>query len=130
MGLTSIWFAVGGLAAMIASLFGATVAAQLIWFLVVSIAALIITKPLARKWSATHQPTNADMIIGMEGYVTEKIDNAAGTGAVSVGGKMWTARAAAEDETFEQGEKVVTKRIEGVKLMVSAANAAENKEEK
>ena len=36
----------------------------------------------------------------------------------------------ATDQTFEQGEKVVTKRIEGVKLMVSAANAAENKEEK
>jgi membrane protein implicated in regulation of membrane protease activity len=44
---------------------------------------------------------------------------------------MWTARAAADEETFEVGEKVVTKKIEGVKLIVSAAEtAAENKEEK
>ena len=84
VGLTSIWFAVGGLAAMIAALFGAQMAAQFIWFLAVSIAALIITKPLARRWSATHQPTNADRILGMEGVVTETIDNIAGTGAVAM----------------------------------------------
>lgn len=39
------------------------------------------------------QPTNADMLIGQECLVTEDIDNLAGRGAVSVGGKVWTARA-------------------------------------
>jgi membrane protein implicated in regulation of membrane protease activity len=131
VGLTSIWFAVGALAALVASLFGAEFWLQMVCFLAVSIIALWLTKPLARKINASFQPTNADMIIGMEGYVKEKIDNVAGTGAVSVGGKMWTARAAADEETFEVGEKVVTKKIEGVKLIVSAAEtAAENKEEK
>lgn len=130
VGLTSIWFAVGGLAAMIASLFGAGMAVQFICFLVVSIAALIVTKPLARRFNAEHQHTNADMIIGMEGFVSERISNIAGTGAVSVGGKMWTARSTDDKVTFQPGEKVVTVRIEGVKLIVKAAEeAAENKEE-
>jgi membrane protein implicated in regulation of membrane protease activity len=130
VGLTSIWFAVGGLAAMIASLFGAGMAVQFICFLIVSIVALIVTKPLAKRFSAEHQHTNADMIIGMEGFVSERIDNIAGTGAVSVGGKMWTARSTDDKVIFQSGNKVVTIRIEGVKLIVKAAEeATENKEE-
>jgi membrane protein implicated in regulation of membrane protease activity len=133
VGLTSIWFAVGGLAALAASLFGAEFWLQMVFFLVVSILALLVTKPLARKVNASYQPTNADMIIGMEGITAERIDNLAGTGAVSVGGKMWTARAEKDGEVFETGEKVYIIRIEGVKLIVTAAGkkepAAENKEE-
>lgn len=132
VGLTSIWFAVGGLAAMIAALFGAQMAAQFIWFLAVSIAALIITKPLARRWGATHQPTNADRILGMEGVVTETIDNIAGTGAVAMDGKVWTGRSDKDDVHFQPGDRVSALRIEGVKLIVTAAaarDAAENKKE-
>jgi membrane protein implicated in regulation of membrane protease activity len=70
------------------------------------------------------------MIIGMEGFVKEKIDNVAGTGAVSVGGKMWTARSINDGVTFEPDEKVVTRRIEGVKLIVSAAEGAADEKEK
>ena len=130
IGLTSIWFAVGSVAALIASLFGAPFWLQMVCFLVVSIVALWLTKPLARKINASYQPTNADMIIGMEGFVKEKIDNVAGTGAVSVGGKMWTARSINDGVTFEPDEKVVTRRIEGVKLIVSAAEGAADEKEK
>ena len=35
---------------------------------------------------------NADRIIGQKAMVTEPIDNVAGTGAVSIGGTVWTAR--------------------------------------
>lgn len=127
VGLTSIWFAVGSLAALVASLFGADFWLQMVCFLVVSIIALWFTKPLAKKINASYQPTNADMIIGMEGFVKERIDNVAGTGAVSVGGKLWTARSTDDDVTFQPDDRVVTRRIEGVKLIVSAAD---NKEEK
>ncbi len=133
VGLTSIWFAVGALAALVAEIFGAEFWVQMVCFLIVSIVALIATKPLAKKVNASYQPTNADMIIGMEGFVKEKIDNTAGTGAVSVGGKMWTARASDDEKTYDEGEKVAVIRIEGVKLIVTAAGAPapaeENKEE-
>ena len=48
--LTTIWFALGALAALISSLFGAPVWLQVVWFLVLSIVALAVTKPLVKKY--------------------------------------------------------------------------------
>ena len=121
VGLASIWFAVGSLAAMICAMLNAAVWLQIIVFLVVSAAALYFTRPLAKKYiNGRKQPTNADMIIGKECKVTEKIDNLAGTGAVYVDGKTWTARSDS-DEVVEEGELVYALRIEGVKLIVNKA---------
>ena len=118
-GLVSIWFAVGALAALIAALVGAPLWLQVLWFVVVSVAALILTRPLARKYiNARVKPTNADMLIGKDCVVTEEIDNLRGTGAVSVDGKIWTARMAAEDGRAAAGEVRRILRIEGVKLIV------------
>ena len=118
-GLVSIWFAVGALAALIAALVGAPLWLQVLWFVVVSVAALILTRPLARKYiNARVKPTNADMLIGKDCVVTEEIDNLRGTGAVSVDGKIWTARMVAEDGRAAAGEVRRILRIEGVKLIV------------
>ena len=65
------------------------------------------------------KPTNADMMIGKDCVVTEEIDNLRGSGAVSVGGKVWTARMDKETEQAQAGEVVKVLRIEGVKLIVS-----------
>ena len=88
----------------------------------VSIAALVLTRPLAKKYvNGRVKPTNADMILGKECVVTEEIDNIRGTGAVTVGGKVWTARMENDGETAAVGEVLKTLRIEGVKLIVSKA---------
>lgn len=124
VGLASIWFAVGSLAAMICAMLNAPEWVQIIVFLVVSAAALYFTRPLAKKYiNGKKQPTNADMIIGKECKVTEKIDNLAGTGAVYVDGKTWTARSDG-DEIIEEGELVSAMRIEGVKLIVNKTKEA------
>jgi len=118
-GLISIWFALGSLAALIAAALNAPLWLQLGWFFVVSVAALALTRPLARKYvNARVKPTNADMILGRECVVTEGIDNIRGTGAVTVGGKVWTARMENDEEKAEVGEVLKTIRIEGVKLIV------------
>lgn len=119
VGLASIWFAVGSLAAMVCAMLDAQVWIQIIVFLAVSAAALYFTRPLAKKYiNGKKQPTNADMIIGKECMVTEKIDNFAGTGAVYVDGKTWTARSDSA-EVIDEGESVFALRIEGVKLIVN-----------
>ena len=119
-GLISIWFALGALAALIAAILHAPMWLQLAWFFVVSVAALALTRPLARKYvNSRVKPTNADMILGRECVVTEEIDNIRGTGAVTVGGKIWTARMENDGETADVGEVLKTLRIEGVKLIVS-----------
>ena len=47
-GLVSIWFALGALAALISSMLGAQLWLQAVWFIVVSVLALIATRPLAK----------------------------------------------------------------------------------
>ena len=118
-GLVSIWFALGALAAMVSAMLGAPLWLQLVWFALVSVVSLILTRPLAKRYvNARAVRTNADMAIGQDCLVTEDIDNVLGTGAVSVGGKIWTARMARPDGKAKKGELVRAVRIEGVKLIV------------
>ncbi len=118
-GLVSIWFAIGALAALIAALLNAPLWLQVVWFLAVSVASLVLTRPLAQRYvNAKVQPTNADALIGRDCVVTEGIDNLAGTGAVKIDGKVWTARAEDENEKYAVGEIVKALKIEGVKLIV------------
>ena len=119
-GLVSIWFALGALSALIAALLGAQLWLQVVWFIVISVVALAATRPLAKKYvNSRTQATNADMLIGQECVVTEKVDQLAGTGAVSVSGKVWTARCADPGTILEEGTVAVVERIEGVKLIIS-----------
>jgi len=118
-GLISIWFALGALAALIAAALHAPLWLQLLWFLVVSVVALAATRPLVKKYvNSRVKPTNADMILGKDCVVTEEIDNIRGTGAVTVGGKVWTARMENDEDKAAVGEILHGIRIEGVKLIV------------
>ena len=118
-GLVSIWFALGALAALIAALLGAQIWLQAVWFVVISVLALVATRPLAKKYvNSRTQATNADMLIGQECIVTETIDKLHGTGAVSLAGKVWTARATDPDTLIEKDSVAIVERIEGVKLIV------------
>ena len=122
-GLTCIWFAIGSLAALIAALFDAQLWLQIVWFLVISFVTLYFTRPLVKKYvNSRSQPTNADMVIGKEALVTEDIDNVEATGAVSEGGKVWTARSA-DGVRIKSGDVGSVLRIEGVKLIVEPVPA-------
>lgn len=121
VGLTSIWFAVGSVAALVAALLGAQEWLQFVLFAVVSAGALLLTRPLAKKYvNSQKKATNADRVLGMTGIVTEEINNVKCTGAVAVGGKEWSARSV-NGEVIAAGVQVVPENIEGVKLMVKPA---------
>ena len=118
-GLVSIWFAAGALAALISAMLRAPLWLQILWFVLVSVASLALTRPLAKKYvNGRTMPTNADRILGRDCLVKEAIDNLRGSGAVAADGKVWTARMKNENETAAVGEIVVARRIEGVKLIV------------
>lgn len=118
-GLISIWFAIGALAALISALLHAPLWLQVVWFVVVSVVSLALTRPLAKKYvNGRVKPTNADMILGKDCVVTEAINNVLGTGAVTVGGKIWTARMENDTERAAEGEVLKAVRIDGVKLIV------------
>lgn len=119
VGLASIWFAIGGAAALIVALFRGPVWLQILWFLVVSLVTLILTRPLARKYvNSRTVATNADRNIGRVGMVTDRIDNLRSSGAVKLDGVEWTARSISDDLPIDAGTPVVVREIRGVKLLV------------
>lgn len=123
LALVSIWFAVGALCATFAAYAGLSLAAQLLMFVAVSIAACVAVRPLARRFIEPNVvPTNADRLLGQEARVTETIDNESPSGAVYVDGKTWTARSSG-GEVIPAGEMVEIERMEGVKLIVRAKAA-------
>lgn len=119
-GLVSIWFVIGSVAGLIAAVCGAAVWLQVVVFFVVSIAALIVTRPLvARMSKKDNVATNADRVLGGLARVTEVIDNTVPTGAVYIDGKTWSARSA-DDTVIQAGQMVRVVRMEGVRLFVES----------
>lgn len=113
--LVTIWFAIGAVAAIITTIFTDSILIQSIVFVVVSVIALLITKPLIKKFKKFEvEPTNSDRVIGKIGDVTKKIGKNK-YGEVKVYGNTWTA---SSKEVIEVGERVKVLSIDGVKLIV------------
>ena len=121
--MVTIWFAVGALVTFFVALAGVEqLWIQIVVFVAVSAVAVVVTRPLVKKMvNKKAEPTNADMVIGQTGIVTEKIDNLAPSGLVKVNGSVWTARTA-DGSVIEANEKVIIKEISGVKLLVIKEN--------
>ena len=116
--LVTIWFAIGAAAAIVARVFGAKVGVQIAVFTVVSIVALLLTRPLAKKMTSQKaQALNADRNIGKSAVVIEKIDGVEGTGRVKLDGMEGAAKSESGD-VIEKDAVVTVKSIEGVKLIV------------
>ena len=116
--LTSFWFAVGAVVALILNLFihDDLIGLQVAVFAVVSIVSIILLKPvIKKKLDKSKIPTNADALIGKEVYVVENI-SLNNPGAIKYEGVVWTA--VTLDEPFNVNDLVVVSRIEGNKLFV------------
>ena len=118
LGIVTIWFAIGALAALIVSLAGLNLAYQLIAFILVSGILLYFTRPIVQKYLVRKtQRTNADRLIGEKGIVVERIDPIQGKGQVKVMGQIWSAKSAG-NESIDADEMVEVHEITGVKLIV------------
>lgn len=119
VGLTSVWFAVGALGALLCALFGGNLWLQLGVFLALSGLALALVRPLAKRFlTPGYSATNADRVIGQEAVVTQTIHNLHGQGQVNIAGQTWTARSQ-DDAVIPEGALVRVLRIEGVKVFVT-----------
>lgn len=115
--MVSLWFAIGAAAALILSLLGAAFWIQMLAFLAVSGALLALLRPMMRKYVKVTK-TNVDSVLGMEGLVTESIDNVAYQGQVKLGAMTWTARSTS-GAPISVGTRVTVDKVEGVKVFVS-----------
>lgn len=120
LGLTTIWFAAGALAAFLAALLNLPLWFQIVLFLAVSIVLLFFTRPLAARYlNSKTTKTNAESLVGRSAIVTKDIDNLLAQGQVKVSGMEWTARSTRDDIKIRSGATVVIEGISGVKLIVT-----------
>lgn len=125
VGLTSIWFAVGALCALIAGAVDASFGIQVVIFIAISLVLLFATRPFARKYINSRMiKTNSESLVGEVIRITERVSNIDQTGTAVVKGQEWTVRTDNDNVVIEQGELAKVVRITGVKLIVER-----NKEE-
>ncbi len=113
--LTTIWFVISGLFALLLSFFTDNFLIQFSVFTVGGIILLIVTRPILKNIiKENKESTNLDRVIGMEGIVTSKIKKNL-PGEVKVDGKRWTAIAS---KNIDVDSTVKVLSIDGVKLKV------------
>lgn len=112
-------FSTGAVFSMLASLLGATFQTELIIFCVISVASLLIIRPLFKMYMDKKKiDTNVDSLIGAPAIVIEEI-KAKSNGKVKVGGEIWLAVC---KEDVEIGSNVVIEAVDGTKLIVKKDN--------
>ena len=109
LGLTTIWFSLGGVAAAIAAGLNSPLWLQIVLFAGVSVVVMVLVRPFAVKV--------LDELPGQKAEVIETIDNAKGSGTVRLRGVEWMARSV-DDTVIEEGKVVTIQSVSGVKLLV------------
>lgn len=121
MGLTTIWFAGGALMALLMAFIGFGLPVQIGVFLVVSVALLVLTRPVAVKYFNTErQKTNAESLIGQQAVVLKDVDTLHAAGLVEVNGQEWSAKTDEPNGFIPKDSVVSIEGIQGVKLIVKA----------
>ena len=116
--IISIWFVVGGIAALISTAFTDSAFIQLIIFVLATALSLILTRPFVKRLLRfKKEDTNAGRYIGKNGIVIEEINNELGIGQVNVSGSIWTAKSI-DGSIIPKDSKVFVEEIKGVKLIV------------
>ncbi len=103
--LVSAWFIIGAFVAMIVSaIFPTAYLAQVITFVVVSIASLFILRPILSKKLRLNEDNGGDnlnSLVGYKGFAETDIDKS--SGHVNVNGTSWQA---VSEELIKKGEKI------------------------
>ena len=124
IGLTTIWFAGGALAAFLVGIAGMGIVAQVVIFIFVSLVLLFLTRPIAvRFFNKDREKTNVESLIGQQAVVTEDIDTLQAKGVVVVNGLEWSAKTSEPNGFIPKDTVVVIEEIQGVKLIVRKKEA-------
>jgi membrane protein implicated in regulation of membrane protease activity len=98
---------------------GAGAAIQAAAFVLASVAALGILRPIARSHMRmpAHIRTGAAALVGCSATVLEQVDRDGGR--VKIGGEVWSARSYDEDQVIEPGDRVEVLKIDGATALVA-----------
>lgn len=111
-----LWFTVGGIAAIIALIFNATMAVQIITFIAVSAISMAIGYPLMKK---TLKGTVKKITTMEESYIGRKLtvdEDVIEKTIIKLDGIYWTIKNIGEP--IKKGDRIIVTGIEGNKLVV------------
>lgn len=114
--LVSVWFAVGGAAALISCIFTDSLRVQSVIFVAVSILCLLALRPLAAKLRRPLTPTNGDLNIGRTATMLTPVTDDA-PGRARLDGVDWNAQAV-PGAAFAPGDKCRVSAIRSTTLIV------------
>ena len=111
--------AIAAVMAAIVALVGGGLAAQWIVFIAVSLASLLVLRPIARRHLRTpgQLRTGTAALVGRQAVVLERVDRDGGQ--VKLAGEVWSARSFDDDQSFEAGTRVEVLKIDGATALVA-----------
>ena len=117
--LVTIWFALGGMIALIISFIpGVSWWIELIVFMVISVVTLLCLRPVAtRLLKRNIVNSNIDEMIHKKGKMIKACDEI-NHGEVKINGVVWTAISSDEHQTIKEGSVVEVLAVDGNKLVV------------
>jgi membrane protein implicated in regulation of membrane protease activity len=112
--------AIAAAAAAVVALAGGGLAAQWIVFIAISLASLLVLRPIARRHLRTpgQLRTGTAALVGGQALVLERVDRDGGQ--VKLAGEVWSARSFDDDESFEPGDRVEVMKIDGATALVAS----------
>ena len=111
--------AIAAAGAAVVALVGGGLAAQWIVFITLSLASLLVLRPIARRHLRTPGKlrTGTAALVGGQAVVLERVDRDGGQ--VKLAGEVWSARSYDDDESFEPGARVEVMKIDGATALVA-----------
>ncbi|MXZ19661.1 MAG: NfeD family protein [Caldilineaceae bacterium SB0665_bin_25] len=121
-GFVLLCFGIGALGAALVAFMGAGMVWQIVVFILVTIAAVVLARPFADRISRPGvQPIAGNRMIGKWGVVLQTVDPLEGTGMVRVESERWRAESM-ESVPLEVGEVVKVVGVDGVRLQVQSTD--------
>lgn len=114
--LVSVWFAVGGAAALISCIFTGSLRVQSAVFVAVSILCLLALRPLTARLRRPLTPTNGDLNVGRTATILTPVTDDA-PGRARLDGVDWNAQAV-PGASFAPGDKCRVAAIRSTTLIV------------
>jgi membrane protein implicated in regulation of membrane protease activity len=111
--------AIAAVTAAIVALVGGGLALQWIVFIAMSLASLLVLRPIATRHLRTPAQlrTGTAALVGSQAVVLQRVDRDGGQ--VKLAGEIWSARSYDEDESFEPGARVEVMKIDGATALVA-----------
>ncbi|GHJ38558.1 hypothetical protein Sm713_41670 [Streptomyces sp. TS71-3] len=111
-------FAVGAVAAAVVAALGGGIVAQVVVFVIVSVALIAVVRPIANRHRMQNPglASGVDALKGKQAVVLERVDSAGGR--IKLAGEVWSARALDTTRSYDVGQEVDVVEIDGATAVV------------